>query len=279
MPFYRNNYIKKNRNLRGFLGIFVTAFVVSILAFGGISAKAGSEGLVEPVYCTDGTLYPIVDYADLLTDDEEQALAEKIYELEYNYDSTLVILTLDSLGNRSAMEYADDFYDYNGYGMGENHDGAIFLISMENRDYWFGTTGSAIYTYSDSDIDYICGECRGDLSAGNYYGAFDTLINECSDELYSEAQSQVFTVGKFLICLTIGAVIGLIILLGFIGQLKTVAPAKGASDYTSSELKLTKKSDLFIRSSISKTKRESSSGSSTHTGSSGTSHGGGGGHF
>ena len=46
------------------------------------------------------------------------------------------------------MEYADDFYDYNGYGMGEKHNGIIMLISMENRDVWFGTTGSAIKTFS-----------------------------------------------------------------------------------------------------------------------------------
>ncbi len=278
MPF-KNNYIRKKKSLRGLFGIFVTSFVVCLLAFGGISAKAGDEGLVDPIYASDGSLYPVVDYANLLTDYEEQALAERIYEVQGTYNSAIVILTIESTGNRSAMEYADDFYDYKGYGIGEDHDGIIMLISMENRDVWYSTTGHAIKVFTDSDIDYILGECTGSLSAGDYYDAFNTFINECESELKTDYEKGIFTTGKFLVCLAIGVVIGGIIVFCFIMQLLNVAPEKGASNYSSGGFKLTNKSDRFIRSSISKTKIQKDSGSSTHTGSSGTSHGGGGGHF
>jgi len=274
MPFRNNNNL-----IRKSFGILIPLFIICVLAFGGITAKAGSEGLVEPIYTEDGSLYPVIDYADLISDDEEEYLAYRIYDIQNTYDSALVILTIDSTGTRSAMEYADDFYDYNGYGMGEKHNGIIMLISMENRDVWFGTTGSAIKTFSDDDIDDLVYDCSYYLSDGNYYAAFEKYVDECEAELKREYEASIFTPKKFYICLAIGCVLGALVLLGFWLQLITVSPKDSASDYSSGGFKLTNKSDTFIRSTISKTKIEKESGSSTHSGSSGTSHGGGGGHF
>ncbi len=268
-----------NKRIATFLAVF-SVILLTTLTFIPCHASSYGDGLAEPVYTTDGSLYPIVDHADLLTDDEEQELAQQIWDIQNQYQSAIVILTVDSIGSRSAMQYADDFYDYYGYGIGEDHTGTIFLLSMENRDYWMSTTGKAKQTYSDGDIEYITGYALDHLSAGEYFEGFQVFIEGCCNELDSEYNAGRFTISKLLICLAIGFGLALIPLFYFIGQLHTVHPQSGASGYSQGGLKLHTHSDRYVRSTISKTKiPKDSGGSSTHTGSSGTSHGGGGGHF
>ncbi|WP_081677420.1 TPM domain-containing protein [Butyrivibrio sp. WCD3002] len=273
-------YIRKHKKkyIMQALPVLLAAMVLSL--FIPAVAKADASGLVEPIYATDGSLYPVVDYADLLTDDEEQALAERIYGIQSTYESAIVLLTVPSTDYRSPMEYADDFYDYNGYGIGERHNGIIFLLSMEDRSWRFETTGTAIDVYTDSDQEYIFDEIKGYLSENRYYEAYDKFISLCDDELRYDYESGIFTPGKFFICLAIAIVFSLLVLFFFVGQLMTVQPAKGASNYADGGLHLTSKHDRFVRKTLHKTKiQKDSGGSSTHTGSSGTSHGGSGGHF
>ncbi|WP_442852451.1 TPM domain-containing protein [Butyrivibrio sp. VCD2006] len=234
--------------------------------------------MVEPVLTVDGYLFPIVDAADLLTDDEENALASHIYDVEEQFQSAIVMVTVDTLGTRTVEEYGDDFYDYNGYGFGENHDGILFLIDMETRSWHITTTGSAIGVYNDSAQEDLIDACKYNLSQGNYYQSFDEFISECNKILQSDLDSHTFTSGKLTICIIAGLLLALIPLLGFIGQLHTVHPEKGAANYSQQGLSLTGKHDRFVRKTTSRTKIQKES-SSTHTGSSGTSHGGSSGHF
>ena len=39
----------------------------------------------------------------------------------------------------SAMEAADDFFDYNGYGLGDDRSGVLLYINMSTRDVWIST--------------------------------------------------------------------------------------------------------------------------------------------
>ena len=133
--------------------------------------------LVIPVYggfYYDDTLDRVVDEADLLTDEEEEYLRSEIDWMDRMYD--VVIVTTNTLGGKSPMEYADDYYDYNGYGIGESRDGLLFLLSMEDRDWWISTTGHAIYYFYDSTIDYIGELMLDDLGAGKYFDAFRNFL-------------------------------------------------------------------------------------------------------
>ena len=261
---------------------FISALLIcTILALPGIlsfSVKAGAEGMVEPVYANDGSLFPVVDAADLLTDDEENKLAEHIYQYEYQYDSAIVFVTVDTLGSRNVEQYGDDFYDYNGYGYGDSHDGILFLIDIESRSWHITTTGSAIGIFTDSAQEDLIDACKSNLSAGNYYESFDQFVSACDRRQQSYIEGHTFTSGKFFICVIAGFLLALLPLFFFIGQLITVHPEKGASNYSQGGLSLTGKHDRFVRKSVSRTKIQKES-SSTHTGSSGTSHGGSSGHF
>ncbi|SEK91064.1 MULTISPECIES: TPM domain-containing protein [unclassified Butyrivibrio] len=270
------NHKKQLNIITAMLICFILALPV-ILSF---NVKAGTEGLVDPVYTVDGSLFPVVDAADLLTDDEENALATHIYQVENEYNSAIVIVTVDSLGSRDVEAYADDFYDYNGYGIGEKHDGILFLIDITSRQWHITTTGSAIQVYSDSDQEDLIDACKSDLSAGNYYSSFDKFISACSRKLQDDIDSHTFTAGKLGICILAGLLLALIPLFIFIAQLHTVHRETGASNYSQNGLSLTGHHDRFIRKTLSKhAKPKDTGGSSTHTGSSGTSHGGSSGSF
>ena len=62
----------------------------------------------------------LVDDAGLLDYDEFNDLTSRLDRISENQQIDVVIVTVDSTGNRSLEEYADDYFDYNGYGYGED---------------------------------------------------------------------------------------------------------------------------------------------------------------
>ncbi len=262
-----------NRKYFNFIPAMLICIILALPVFLPFNVKAGSEGMVDPVLTKDGSLFPVVDAADLLTDEEENELAKHIYQVEQENQSAIVLVTVDTLGYKSVT-------DYNGYGFGGNHDGILFLIDMESRSWHITTTGSAIGIFTDSAQENLIDACKSNLSSGNYYSAFDQFVSACDRRFQSYTDEHSFTAGKFLICLLAGFLLALIPLFIFIAQLRTVHPQKGASNYSQQGLSLTRQHDRFVRKSVSRTKiQKESSGSSTHMGSSGTSHGGSSGHF
>lgn len=93
----------------------------------------------------------VIDNADLMSSSEEAALEEKAQALRQEYGMDVVILTVDSLDGKRPQEYADDYYDYNGYA----NDGVLFLLSMEERDWYISTKGNAIYALTDYGIQQV----------------------------------------------------------------------------------------------------------------------------
>ena len=84
----------------------------------------------------DSRLLPrLVDEADLLSDSEESRLLTTLDEISERQNCDVVVVTVDTIGDSTATEFADDFYDYNGYGAGENRDGILLLISMAAVSY------------------------------------------------------------------------------------------------------------------------------------------------
>ncbi len=283
--------------------VFVSLFCVLTLFISGISAER--------------TLPLVVDNANLLSFDEETLLENQFEALSQMLELEIAVVTVNSTDGKSAMEYADDFYDYNGYGYGENNDGALLLIDMGQREWWITTHGYgayylddyALYQIEESIIDY--------LSGGNFYAAFLTFAQMCEfyvedaknsgyvpdddyygdvtqeDEwydYYDEPESSSFEdiATKIGISLIIGFIVALVIVLSMVSGMKTVRSAVNAASYVvNGSLNLRVQRDHYLYSNTVRTRRESSSsssgssrsGSSSHRSSSGRSHGGRGGRF
>ncbi len=235
------------------------------------------------------------DSAELLTESEESTLAAKLDEIRIRQKVDIVVVTTTTLNGQTPRDYADDYFDYNGFGYGENRDGVLLLISTEESDWYISTHGYAITVFTDAGIEYIGGQMRGDLSDGDFAGAFDTFAR-LSDEFITQAvdggepydTSNMPTEPLSLLWIPISIAVGICVSFVIVGKmksdLKTVRSQAAANNYMKDgSLSITESQDLFLYNTVSRTAKpkdtDSGGGSSTHTSSSGSTHGGGGGKF
>lgn len=247
---------------------------------------------VFPVYA-ESSLPRVVDDAALMSDTEREELLVKIDEISERQQFDVVVVTVQSLDGKSVESYADDFFDYNGYGYGSNYDGALLLVAMDERKWHISTHGYGITAFTDAGIQYIGEEMEFDLSSGYYYDAFNTYADLCDDfvtqarngapydvDNMPDAGSNIF--GGLILSLGVGLVVALIATLIMKGQLKSVRYQAAAANYViPGSMRVTDSRDMFLYRSVNRVKKpeKSEGGSSTHTSSSGRTHGGGGGSF
>lgn len=247
----------------------------------------------------DRQLPRMVDNADLLTDDEQQELEEKLDEISERQQCDVAVVTVNSLEGKSAQDYADDFFDYNGYGYGDEDSGILFLIGMDDRKWAFTTYGYGITAFTDYGQEHMNEEILPYLKDGEYREAFFEYAILCDDFLSRaragqpydvdscEEQPGVFTVIFWGVAdLLIGLIIALIIALVKKSKLKSVKKQVAANVYKKpGSMTVTKKEDRYINSVVTHRiihrddDNHSSGGSTTHVSSSGRSHGGSSGSF
>ena len=236
----------------------------------------------------------LVDDAKLLDDSEYDIVSAKLDEISARQNFDIVIVTVEDTDEKTPRDFADDYYDENGYGFGAEYDGILLLVSMAERDYYISTTGYGITAFTDAGINYIGDEVVYWLSDGYYKDAFVTFA-DCCDKFVTQARTGEPFDGDFMpsgefdplwtlgICLVIAFVISLIITGVMKAQLKSVRSQTRATEYVRpGSMNVTCANEFFLYRTVhrvAKPKESSSSGSSTHTSSSGRSHGGGGGKF
>lgn len=269
------------------------------------------------------TLPRLVDDAGLLNSDEAADLLAQLDEISARQACDVVIVTVDSLGGKNVTAYADDTFDNNGFGQGSDYSGILFLISMAEREWAISTCGTAIAVFTDARQDSLIDAIIDDLSAGRYYAAFSAFAGHCDSYLtqgvpthtpdysypyddgynnFYEDQSNIDygTESTFSLssCIGVALVIGLIAAVIYTsvlkGQLKSVASATHAANYTrKGSFKLTDRSEVFLYRNVTRRARQQNNGhsgghsgarsgsshSSTHRSSSGRSHGGSRGRF
>ena len=248
----------------------------------------------------------IVDDAGLLDSDETADLEALAASLSESYGIDIVILTVDSLGGAYAQDYADAYYDSNGYGK----DGVLFLLAMAEREWYISTCGSVIYALTDYGIQQLGDGILPYLSSGHWYEGFRSYLEslpyyldayaagspvdgygDYSGDYYHGTQEEVVYYQEekepsFPLSLLIGLAAGGITVLIMRSTMNTKRSQRGASVYLKDgSWNLHTFRDLYLYSNVTKTRKQqntsgsSGGGSSVHRSSSGRSHGGGGGKF
>jgi len=237
----------------------------------------------------EGSSPRLVDNADYLTDSEETTLLNKLDEISTRQGLDIVIVTIPDLYGEDITAFADDFYDESGY----HPDGILLLISDYDREWAISTAGYGITAFTDAGQEYLTGLFLDALSEGQYVAAFDTYANLC-DEFITQAKAgtpyDVGTLPKgpfhmvrsLLVSVGIGLFAALIVTGSMKGKLKNVHARPTASQYVMpGSMNITESREMFLYSQLQRHKREKekSGGSSTHTSSSGRTHGGSSGKF
>lgn len=230
----------------------------------------------------------IVDEAGYLMQSELASLSKELDEVREKYDFEVAIYTESDMTSSTAEASADDIYDYQGYGAGENDDGILLYICRGTREYHFTTHGKGLEYFNSNGLIYLESKVLPYLEDDNYYKAFEVYI-KTADELlkmasegepYNEKQySTKYIIGVIVICLVAPLLIAFWMMKKKLKKMKTAVENDYAANYMKpGSMNLTLSRDLFLYSRITKTEKPKGS-SGTHTSSSGRTHGGRGGSF
>lgn len=141
-------------------------------------------GTVFSVSATEDSEYArFHDNEKLLTEYDAEAISDKLDYISEKYRCDVVIVTSGDLEGKTATEFADDYYDYNGFGYGDTRDGILLLVSLEERVWATSTCGNGMNIFDDYTLYDIEDVVVPYLSDGDYYGAFNSFADLCEVEL------------------------------------------------------------------------------------------------
>ena len=167
----------------------------------------------------------IYDFADLLSDKEEENLYKHVKHFIDKTKIDYVIVTISNNNKGSSMIYTKDFYNYNDFA----NDGIILLIDRDYKGIYMTTYGSAIELFPDSRMEPILKNVFNLTKENKFYEAcksFTTSISEfvkigiVSDagEVVKVSQDGSVKVSKklHLIGILVFALIGTTIIIGIL---------------------------------------------------------------
>jgi uncharacterized protein len=215
-------------------------------------------------------------------------------EISRQYDCEIAVVTVNSYDQSNITAFADDTSDQNDFGYGKSDGGILFAISMGDQKWAISTYGTAISTFTDAGQKYITDRVVSKLSDGDYSDAFTQFATLCDKFLKQDQVGDPYDVGNMprrdvtvlavLVCIMIGCATAAVPIWIMVSDLKTVHFDDSAEGYENKNtIKMSVKEDRFLRHLVTRTPRpkdsDSSGGSSVHTSSSGSSHGGSSGSF
>ena len=226
----------------------------------------------------------IVDDADLFTQTQEEIYTEMIDQLVLDYGVDAMICTTDTLYGTEISEYAADTFDEYGCGIGNDRDGIILVICIDedDRKVRMSTHGWAKeYAFTQYGTDRIIELIKPFLSDDKYNEAATEWLR-LSDEFlaaaekeapYSEEHKYLTTTDiliKIALAFGIGLAVALVVCLILRSTMKTAVHQRNAVDYVKpNSFSVTKQRDIFVYSTITRTERvkndSSSSGNSSQS--------------
>ncbi len=242
------------------------------------------------------------DYANILTDSEEQKLNQRLQQIKDKYGFDAVIVTTDSYNGMDVSDYADDFYDYSQYGK----DGVLLVWNTSEPEIYISTTGKGYDYFTDYGIDLIFDDMTDDLINERYYDAFmiyadrvDEYIRDAEKgdivDIDTNVRKPGFSRYNVIISEITAAISSMIAALSLKGRMRNTTRQHGARNYVVRDsFYLNGASDMLVNRHVTRTMRPRNNsqghsngpsghsmggGSHIHTSSSGTSHGGHGRHF
>ena len=197
----------------------------------------------------------VVDEANLLTEEEEHELYERIEAIDKAYDFEITFLTIQEVpDNGNLLEYCNAYK-----GIDTKRDGLLFAINMDSNDrgYATSTRGEGIAIVSSEVLAVIDEEIPDTLKSAQYKQALDDYLDLMIECLEAESSGQsdgmsmpfsVYLVFVILIpglCAVILAAIGVHCI--FMRQMKIAEIAEeGTRFMKKGSLSLLVKKDTFI---------------------------------
>ncbi|MBR3781594.1 MAG: TPM domain-containing protein [Clostridia bacterium] len=270
--------------IMGFYAAAETALdtpVYETAPIGGNAVTNAPGSYVTEFEKVERTLPLVVDQANIIPDDVETALIARCEKIAEEYEMEVAIHTTYDFGGLIAEAYADDYYDFNGYGYGENDDGMLVVYKPGEegeREIYITTHGNGSSVFFEGIRDGIIADMKDYLIAEDYEKAFNIYLDRAEEQLKPGTP----VIWLFVLAL-VGAVVGLLITGSMTSKNKSVVAQNHAKVYTrQGSMVVTGAQDVYAYSFVDtkpKQTNSSSNDSSTHTSSSGRTHNGSGAKF
>ena len=266
--------------------------------------------LLPAIVLADGQ---VLDRANLFSASEIQQMEGIIRRIEENHQVDMVVLTTYDVPDdyseslRKVRDYADNFYDNGGYGMGEDFSGMLILLDMNNRVMWLSTGGVMIDYINDSREEAILDVAYTYLTSGWYGDAMIAALSRTEKYMakgreegtfrYDEVTGQriggiynALTSAEVMVAAAAGAAVALFIFFSVSGSYNLRGSTYSYDRKANASLVLTKDEETYLTQYTTRMPRPSephggssgggrSGGSGVHRSSGGRSHGGGGRRF
>lgn len=281
------------------IGILAVVTIVAAVIDSGKNAEVSASTNIERT-----TTERVFDYADKLTDAEENALRSLIAEVETETQCDIVLVTLnESLVEYAAqyeaqigpvpisqcvMVYADNFYDEHMFGYNMPYGDGVLLLDNWYREAdgwvynWLTTTGRAEDKYSTAMIDNVINDVNA-LVEDDPYAAYVSYVENVRRDMTggSMSNSSLGTVLQPHYILIAALVIAVVFLLVNWSSKKGKRTTTDRTYVVGGNPTFRRREDRFLYKNVTKHKIEKSSssggGGGHHRSSGGHSHGGGGG--
>ena len=265
------NSLGKNNFKKASLSIFIAFSVIFCSVFFNLKT-------IEKSFA-DGDMEYAVDSAKVLTTEELESLKSKLAQISDENNIDVGVVTVEYLDGKTAQEFANDLFEQNKFGKGENRDGILLLVATEDREWAMSTHGSAKEAFNEEGLDYLSGEFLPYLSDDDFYSAFENFADNAQElgtmyvagDPYGEGEyvdDENYPVDENIVeeekginnevwiplSIVMGCAISLIIMMMYKSQLKSVKSESRADDYLI-DMKLVKSQDIFLYRTVTRTMR------------------------
>lgn len=172
-------------------GIMICLLICTFLVMGSMAVWADQTGAVsgQP---------RVFDQAGLFSETEIIQLEEKIAQCRKSTKMDVVIVSAYADGERSAEEYADDYYDYGGFGVGKKASGVLLLYYMDGPgqpggECYISTAGTMINMLTDERIESILDDVYGNLGNRDFAGATEHFLEDVKAYVKEGVESGQYT--------------------------------------------------------------------------------------
>ncbi|MBQ8312630.1 MAG: TPM domain-containing protein [Clostridia bacterium] len=129
----------------------------------------------------------VIDDAKLFSSYEISDMEQIIQRIEAEYQMDILVLTTydvpQTYSDYAIQDYADNYFDQHGYGLGEDSAGLLYMIDMTNRAPCISTSGVMIDYITDDRLDTLFNASYDDLCNGNYGKATIVLLNTLESQM------------------------------------------------------------------------------------------------
>ena len=263
------------------------AFLMVFFLFAALPLTAMAEGSPR-----------LIDDAGVLDADEISMLTSILDEDSEEVQVDLVVYFTNRTDGSSVQEAADLWYENQGYGYGETHDGILLYVTFQDNSWYISSEGYGRTAMNGNrGLDQIEDDVVPELRSNDYYTAViqfastaDALVKQAryrdehpdepslSDSYWDgssdwdDTPSEPAPLGTRIarngvISVILGLIIGLVSTLIMKSKLKSVHTADNAAGYVvRNSLHLTRENDIFLYRTVNRRPRpKQNSGSGGHS--------------